>query len=104
MNRLAGKVAIVTGGSLGLGKAIVERMAEEGCKVAILDVLEDQGKALEVALWARGLNAKYWSCDIAKEDQVASVFDAVVGDFGRLDIVVNNAGVSGASKPTHEIT
>jgi len=104
MNRLAGKVAIVTGGSLGIGKAIVERLAEEGAKVAILDVLEDQGNALEADLRARGRNIKYWPCDIAKERHVKTVFDAVVGHFGRLDILVNNAGVSGASKPTHEIT
>ena len=104
MNRLAGKVAIVTGGSLGIGKAIVERLAGEDAKVAILDVLGERGMMLEADLQARGLNAKYWSCDIAKEDQVAAVFDAVAGQFGRLDILVNNAGVSGASKPTHEIT
>lgn len=104
MNRLAGKVAIVTGGSLGIGKAIVERMAEEGAKVAILDVLTDQGMELEAELRARRMNIKYWSCDISKEDQVAAVFDAVVERFGRLDILVNNAGVSGATKPTHEIT
>ena len=104
MNRLAGKVAIVTGGSLGIGKAIVTRMAEEGAKVAILDVLGAEGEALEGELRAQGLVAKYWSCDVARESQVASVFDAVVKQFGRLDIVVNNAGVAGASKPTHEST
>lgn len=104
MNRLAGKVAIVTGGSLGIGRAIVERMAGEGAKVAILDVLQDQGKALEIGLKTRGADVKYWSCDMAKEEQVATVFDVVARHFGRLDIVVNNAGVSGASKPTHEIT
>jgi NAD(P)-dependent dehydrogenase (short-subunit alcohol dehydrogenase family) len=104
MNRLVAKVAIVTGGSVGLGKAIVERMAGEGAKVAILDVLADQGIALETAVRGRGLNAKYWSCDVAKEAEVKTTFDAVAGHFGRLDIVVNNAGVSGASKPTHEIT
>ena len=104
MNRLSGKVAVVTGGSLGIGRAIVERMAEEGAKVAILDVLGDEGNALEADLRARKANVKYWSCDVAKEDQVASTFGAVVTRFGRLDVVVNNAGVAGASKPTHDIT
>lgn len=104
MNRLAGKVAIVTGGSLGIGKAIVRRMAEEGAKVAILDVLGAEGDALEGELRAEGFDAKYWSCDVARENQVAEVFDAVAKQFGRLDIVVNNAGVAGASKPTHEIS
>jgi NAD(P)-dependent dehydrogenase (short-subunit alcohol dehydrogenase family) len=104
MNRLAGKVAIVTGGALGIGKAIVERMVGEGAKVAILDVLEEQGCALEASLRAGGSGVQFWRCDTAKEDQVETVFDAVAKKFGRLDVVVNNAGVSGASKPTHEIT
>ncbi|HWU55690.1 MAG TPA: glucose 1-dehydrogenase [Rhizomicrobium sp.] len=102
MNRLNGKVAIVTGGTLGIGNAIVRRMAQEGAKVAILDVLNAQGAALENELRATG--AKYWSCDVAKESQISAVFDAVAAHFGRLDIVVNNAGVAGASKPTHEIS
>jgi NAD(P)-dependent dehydrogenase (short-subunit alcohol dehydrogenase family) len=104
MNRLAGKVAIVTGGSLGIGKAIVRRMAEEGAKVAILDVLGAEGDALEGELRTEGFDAKYWSCDVARENQVASVFESVAAQFGRLDIVVSNAGVAGASKPTHEIS
>lgn len=104
MNRLAGKVAIVTGGSLGIGKAIVRRMAEEGARLAILDVLGAEGDALEGELCAEGLSAMYWSCDVARENQVAGVFDSVAKQFGRLDIVVNNAGVAGASKPTHEIS
>jgi NAD(P)-dependent dehydrogenase (short-subunit alcohol dehydrogenase family) len=104
MNRLAGKVAIVTGGSLGIGKAIVRRMAEEGAKLAILDVLGAEGDALEGELRAEGLSAKYWSCDVARENQVAAVFESVAAQFGRLDIVVSNAGVAGASKPTHEIS
>jgi NAD(P)-dependent dehydrogenase (short-subunit alcohol dehydrogenase family) len=104
MNRLAGKVAIVTGGALGIGKAIVRRMAEEGAKLAILDVLDAEGDALEGELRAEGLDAKYWFCDVARESQIAGVFDSVVEKFGRLDIVVSNAGVAGASKPTHEIS
>lgn len=104
MNRLAGKVAIVTGGSVGIGKAIVRRMAEEGAKVAILDLLHAEGHGLEEELRANGAVGQYWTCDVARENEVANVFDKVVRQFGRLDIVVNNAGVAGASKPTHEIT
>jgi len=104
VNRLAGKVAIVTGGSVGIGKAIARRMAEEGAKVAILDVLGAEGEALEGELRRESAVARYWPCDVARESQVAEVFGSVVEQFGRLDIVVNNAGVAGASKPTHEIT
>lgn len=104
MKRLTGKVAIVTGGSLGIGKAIAVRMAQEGAKIAILDMLDAEGDALEEELRTAGLVAKYWRCDVARESQVTGVFNSVAQEFGRLDIVVNNAGVAGASKPTHEIT
>ncbi|HKQ46273.1 MAG TPA: glucose 1-dehydrogenase [Rhizomicrobium sp.] len=104
MNRLRGKVAIVTGGCLGIGRATAARMAEEGASVAILDIIEEAGENQEIELVQRGFNAKYFWCDVSKEVEVAAVFDKVVKHFGRLDIVVNNAGVSGANRPTHEIT
>ena len=104
MNRLAGKVALITGASLGLGRATAIRMAEEGASVALLDVLDDDGRAFEKDLNARGFNARYWRCDVSKESDVKAAIDGVVSHFGRLDIVVNNAGVSGANKPTHEIS
>ena len=104
MDRLSGKVALITGAALGLGRATALRMAEEGAKVAILDVLDNDGRALEKDLVGRGLTAKYWHCDVSKEADVASVFAAVAQHFGKLNVVVNNAGVSGANKPTHEIT
>ena len=104
MNRLSGKVALITGAALGLGRATALRMAEEGAKVAILDVLDKDGLAFEKDLTGRALAAKYWHCDVSKEADVASVFAAVAQHFGKLDVVVNNAGVSGANKPTHEIT
>jgi NAD(P)-dependent dehydrogenase (short-subunit alcohol dehydrogenase family) len=104
MNRLQTKVSIVTGGALGIGRAIVTRMAQEGAKIAILDVLREEGNALEGELSSQGLAVKYFYCDVAKEAQIASTFNAVADAFGRIDVVVNNAGVSGASKPTHEIS
>ena len=102
VNRLSGKVAIITGAALGLGAATAIRMMQEGARVALLDVLDTEGLLLEQNSPAGA--AKYWHCDVAREDAVAAVFDDVVRHFGRLDIVVNNAGVSGANKPTHEIT
>lgn len=104
MNRLQGKVAVVTGGALGIGQAIVRRMAGEGAKVAILDLLDTEGDSLEGELKAQGMAVKYWHCDVAREAQVANVLDAVASHFGRIDILVNNAGVSGANKPTHEVS
>lgn len=102
MNRLSGKVAIVTGAALGIGRAIVRHMSEEGAQVAILDLLETEARALESELGGRGV--KFWRCDVAKEVEVEVAFSAAVRHFGRLDIVVNNAGISGVNKPTHEVT
>ncbi|WP_332660907.1 SDR family NAD(P)-dependent oxidoreductase [Brevundimonas sp.] len=104
MNRLSSKVAVVTGGSVGLGRAIALRMAEEGASVAILDVRDEDGAALAAELTDRGLSAAYWRCDVASEAEVGTTLGAVVERFGKLDILVNNAGVAGVSKPTHEIT
>ena len=104
MNRLSGKVAIITGAALGLGRATAQRMAEEGASVAILDVLDPEGAALGMALRGQGHKAHFWHCDVAREAEIAAVFSEVVAHFGRLDILVNNAGVAGADKPTHEIT
>lgn len=104
MNRLSGKVAVVTGAALGLGRATAIRMAEEGASVAILDTLDREGAALVDELVDRRLSACFWRCDVAREAEVSRVIAEVVARFGRLDILVNNAGVSGANKPTHELT
>lgn len=104
MNRLASKVAVITGGAVGLGRATAQRMAEEGAAVAILDVRDEDSAALVADLSLRGLTAAWWRCNVADEAEVRSTLDAVVKRFGRLDILVNNAGVAGVSKPTHEVT
>ena len=104
MNRLNGKVAIITGSALGLGRAGAIRIAEEGAAIAILDMLSDQGEALAVELRDRKAPAQFWHCDVSKEAEVSRVFGEVVTHFGRVDVVVSNAGVSGANKPTHELT
>lgn len=104
MNRLAGKVAVITGAGLGLGHAIATRMAEEGAAVAILDVLTKESEALAAALSRRGFRAKHWHCDVTNEAEVARTMDDVAAHFGSLNILVNNAGISGVNKPTHEIT
>ena len=104
MDRLKNKVAVVTGAALGLGRAIATRMAGEGAQVAVLDLLESDALALAAELAAAGHRARGWRCDVSDEAMVARVMAEVVDHFGRLDIVVNNAGVAGVNKPTHEIT
>ncbi|AZT83854.1 glucose 1-dehydrogenase [Marinobacter sp. NP-4(2019)] len=104
MDRLNGKVAAVTGGSVGIGAAVVRRMAEEGARVAILDRDDHKGQALAGELKDRGLTANYWHCDVTDEQQVKRVLDEVADTFGSLTVLVNNAGISGPNKPTHELS
>jgi NAD(P)-dependent dehydrogenase (short-subunit alcohol dehydrogenase family) len=104
MNRLEGKVCIVTGGALGIGRACVERMAGEGAKVGIFDVLDEPGEALAQELERKGAAARYWHVDVVDEHAVQSALDAAASHFGAIDVLVNNAGISGTTKPTHEVT
>jgi NAD(P)-dependent dehydrogenase (short-subunit alcohol dehydrogenase family) len=104
MARLKGKIALITGGALGLGRATALRMAEEGASVAITDVLEREGAAFADELTDRGLTACFWRLDVSREAEVARVMDAVAGRFGRIDVLVNNAGVAGPDKPTDQIS
>ncbi len=104
MPRLKDKVAIVTGAALGIGQAICRRMVQEGARVALLDVLDDEGAALASELAGGDQRAGYWRCDVSAEREVEKVMAEGAATFGAIDIVVNNAGVAGANKPTHEIT
>jgi len=104
MNRLKGKVAVITGGALGLGRATALRMAEEGAAVAVCDLLVEEANQLVDELAGRGFDACCWSLDVSKEADVERVLGEVARRFGRIDILVNNAGVAGANKPTDQLT
>ncbi|HEY7269781.1 MAG TPA: SDR family NAD(P)-dependent oxidoreductase [Dehalococcoidia bacterium] len=93
--RLAGKSAIVTGGGRGIGRAISETFAREGCRVLITDI--DVGNASEVAdaIKKAGGEASYRLLDVSDQQEVAATVKEAVEAFGKLDIMVNNAGVGG---------
>lgn len=85
---LEGKVAIVTGGSSGIGKAIVERLKWEGADVVIADVDADKGEEV-----AEEVECTFMECDVSNYDEVEATVGETVENFGKLDIMVNNAGI-----------
>ncbi|GGM20012.1 SDR family NAD(P)-dependent oxidoreductase [Pseudomonas asuensis] len=94
MSYLAGKVAIVTGSSKGIGAAIAERLAAEGAKVIVnySRSLEDAEKIIK-RITATGGEAVAYKADLSRPDEIAPLIDAAIQAFGRLDILINNAGV-----------
>ena len=90
-NELAGKVAIITGGARGLGQGMSELFIEEGAKVVIADLRDEEGEALAKAL---GSNAIYRRCDISSRDEFQALADFTVSQFGGLNALVNNAGLT----------
>jgi 3-oxoacyl-[acyl-carrier protein] reductase len=92
---LKGRVAIITGGSKGLGRAIAARMAESGADVAMIaresQALEEAKAAIEKLAKGR---VSIFSCDVKQADAIAKTYAEIMSEFGRVDIVVNNAGVS----------
>ncbi len=104
MKRAENKVVIVTGGALGIGRETCILLAKEGAKVAVTDVLDEEGKKLADEINHSGGAAKFWHLDVANENEVERIFAEVVKEFGKLDATVNNAGIAGVDKPTHELS
>ncbi|WP_246945246.1 3-oxoacyl-ACP reductase FabG [Bacillus pinisoli] len=91
--RFEGRVAFVTGGSRGIGRAIVEQLAEEGAKVAIIDVNEEALNEVSQALTEKGYDFYTKVANVVNSTEVNQAMEEVVTKFGSLDILVNNAGV-----------
>lgn len=94
MGRLDGKVAIVTGAGRGLGKGIALKLAREGAQVAVADVVKENADSCVQEIKQAGGSAIAVFANIAKLDEVDRLFETTVKEFGRLDTVVNNAGVN----------
>ena len=93
--RLKGKVALISGGARGMGAVEARLFASEGASVVIGDILEDEGRQVEADINASGGNARFIRLDVTREDDWQAAVDLAVSDFGKLDVLVNNAGIGG---------
>ncbi len=96
--RLAGKVALISGGARGMGAAEARLFAQEGARVVVADILEDEGRAVENDINAKGGEALFVRLDVTSESDWERAVAATVDRFGKLDVLVNNAGIGGASR------
>jgi NAD(P)-dependent dehydrogenase (short-subunit alcohol dehydrogenase family) len=101
--RLKSKAALITGGAQGLGAAIARRFGREGAQVFLGDLKEAEGNALAAELQAEGVNARFVRLDVASEESWLQAFERVMARAGRLDVLVNNAGIN-IRQPIEEMT
>ncbi len=92
-HRFEGKVATITGGARGIGRACALRFAREGARVAVLDILSAEAQATARQVEELGGKALAIQCDVRKKDQVSAAVAQILGAWGRIDVWVNNAGV-----------
>lgn len=90
--KLDGKVAIVTGGGAGIGRGIAQVLAEKGADIAIVDIADDNAKKVAIEIQSTGGRALAVRADVTKNEEVASAIEDVIGFFGKIDILINNAG------------
>ena len=95
MKLLEGKVAVITGAARGIGTAIALKFASEGADIAFTDlVIDENGKATEKEIAAFGVRAKGYASNAANFEEAHKVVEEIVKDFGRIDVLVNNAGIT----------
>lgn len=99
--RFAGKVAWITGGARGIGRATALAFAREGASVALCDVLKDEGAAVAKEVEALGARAMFVQADVSDEKQVQGFVEATVKAWGRVDCAFNNAGIDRPNAPLH---
>lgn len=126
MDRVKDKVVVITGAARGIGKATAKLLAQEGAKIAVVDMLEKEGVSVVEEIRKKGYEtrcadtdskngsdvtgcickkegiAEFWKMDVTNEAQVEAVFNEVYKKFGKIDVLINNAGIVGVNMPTHE--
>jgi NAD(P)-dependent dehydrogenase (short-subunit alcohol dehydrogenase family) len=103
MSALDGRVVIVTGGAWGIGRAISLAAAREGAKVVVADVHDERGRETVTQIRASGGEAVYARCDVSSEDQVRTVIEQIAERFGRIDALVNDAGIPGTNEMAQDL-
>lgn len=103
MNRLRGQTAIVTGGAKGIGFGIAKKLAEEGANILIADILKEESEAAVNAIEKMGVISDYFLCDVTKVDQIFAMTKFCEEKFGKIDILINNAGIQ-ISCPSMQFT
>lgn len=93
MQRLVDKIILITGATSGMGEAFAKLFAEEGATVLLVGRREEQGKNIEKYITDKGGKARYYKCDVTKEDEIIELKKKVLDDFNRIDVLVNNAGL-----------
>ncbi|MSU72009.1 MAG: glucose 1-dehydrogenase [Opitutus sp.] len=97
--RMKNMIAIVTGGGSGFGEGICGAYAEQGARIVVADINAAAGERVAAALKTRGHDAIYCAVDVSQSDQMRNLIETTVRHYGRLDVMVNNAGMSHANQP-----
>lgn len=94
MKRLTGKTAVITGGAQGIGKATVKKFLDEGADVAVWDIDEEKGESLVADLGGKEQRVIFYKVNVADSDEVKTAMLNVINDLGKVDILINNAGIT----------
>jgi NAD(P)-dependent dehydrogenase (short-subunit alcohol dehydrogenase family) len=98
------KSVIITGGASGIGKATAALFAKQGASVVISDIQEDEGKATTESIISNGGNASFFKTDVAKPEDMEALVNFAVKTYGRIDVAINNAGISGEINPIADLS
>jgi len=103
MGRVEGKVVVVTGGAAGIGRAACLLLAKEGALVAVMDISDEAGGRAVAEIRSNGGTAGYWHGNVSSGEEVSAAFAEIADRFGKIDVLVNNAGIHGVARPSDEI-
>jgi NAD(P)-dependent dehydrogenase (short-subunit alcohol dehydrogenase family) len=103
MDRVRGKVAIVTGSANGIGEATAKLFAGEGAKVAIVDIDDENGRRVAEEINTAGNVSDFWHMDVSHAEEVEKVFAEIHKKYGQINILVNNAGIAGGRGAPHKM-